>query len=219
MRVFWRILQIFVFAALFGAAAYVWRDYLPFWAGQAQRESIPDPDDAVVARVSAEGVPPFEITRKQVIVQRVLMHDPDIAPPTNKQALEALVRNRLLEMEARGRGVAFSDKEAAAIARRHAEQYAQGVLPDYEEVRGIIEALHIDPPTYWKEIAPERYRTAMSMYRLRQVVRGELASRLPPGNEQKLDMLYDSWVRSVQARARIEVLDRSFVDAPNPETP
>lgn len=209
------ILPLILIAGILVALYYFFPDVVP----NPLRQPEPSvPVSRVVARVVAAGLPPLDITEADVLQQKAFMSvATGNSPASNEQALQAIVRNHMLYQEAVGRRVAFSREEAAAMARTQEKMYRAGVLPEASQVEALMAAVGVDADTYWQKIAPERYQHVMSQFQLRQAVLRELAPRIPPGNRVKVDKLYDKWVESVMARAGVQIIDRAFIEAREPE--
>ncbi len=136
----------------------------------------PPPASPLVALVGEEG-----LSRADILQQQALMtsHE-DSPPPTRRTALEALVRDVILAAEARRRGLGLDEAAAADLASSHRRLYAQGLLPDEEDIRDLIASLRsvgVSEDRYWRELAPRFYRRAYAVAALGSV-EGERVERL-----------------------------------------
>lgn len=140
------------------------------------------------------------ITRADVLQQQALMSSKeDAAPPSRRDALQALVRDMILAAEARRRGLGMDEAAAAALASSHRHLYEQGQLPDQEDVRHLIASLRsvgVTEDGYWRELAPRFYRRAYAVAALR--------SR----EGDRLDRLY----LRLRREAGVVILDEAFLN-------
>ncbi len=201
------ILPALLIAGIIAALYYFFPDVMPH---KLLRHT---PPPRVVARFKIPGLPPVDITDTDVLRQKAFMSGTDSPPASNKQALQIMVRNRVLYQEALGRGVAYTREEAAAMALAQERLYESGAIEGKAEIDRLISTLGVDAKTYWEKILPERYQLTISQFRLRQAVRSEMANLVPPGNEDKFSKLYDKWVESVMAKVEVQVLDQPFIEA------
>lgn len=186
--------------------------------GPAAVESESPSSSSPVARLNDS-----VITRSDVLIRKAMMDTlSGEAQVTYQQAFDALVRDRLLYAEARRRGMAMSIVEAAALARSHQKMYADRTLPDYEQVQGIINSIGTDEHTYWTSIAPRYYAMMMSIAALRgSLGSSEAEGDLPAMSEAILEeaRMLEQVLRVISARARLEILDRKFLQGPPNQSP
>lgn len=163
------------------------------------------------------------ITRSDVLIRKAMMDTlSGESQVTHQQAFDALVRDRLLYAEARRRGMAMSIVEATALARSHQKMYADRTLPDYEQVQGIIKSIGTDENTYWTSIAPRHYAMMMGIAALRGSLGSSRAEGdLPAMSEAILEeaRMLEQVLRVISARARLEILDRKFLQGPPNQSP
>lgn len=160
------------------------------------------PASPIVARL--DGVP---ITQRDIAIQLVLMDAvPDIDPAQRRQALDTLVRNRLIVREAERLGVGFPRQQAVDMAFQHRQLYRTGKLPDMAAVKGLIAALAaagVDEEAYWSEVAPQQYLLIMDMAALQQRVAGD-------GDMSAQARTFAQFVERLVRQARLEIVDPAF---------
>lgn len=136
------------------------------------------------------------VTRSDLLEQQALMASmKGSAPPSRKEAFEALVRDLLLAREARRRGLALDASTAAALAASHRHLFEQKRLPDQEYVEELIASLGIPADWFWSSVAPRLYERSFSVAALRRQ------------EGERMDRLY----RRLRDQASLQLVDQAFL--------
>lgn len=160
------------------------------------------PASPTVARLDGE-----PISARDVLIQLVLMDTvPDIDPARRRQALDALVRNRLIVREAERLGIGAPRSQVEAMAEQHRRLYRSGSLPEQDAIRALLAALAqvgVDEEAYWTQVAPEQYLVMLDAAALQKRLAGDGDLSAQAGAmAQLLDRLLKA--------ARLQIVDPSF---------
>ncbi len=171
------------------------------------------PTSPIVAMLNGE-----PITREDIIRQKVLMDStPGISEATRAQALEVIVRNKVIFEEAKRRGLAMSLDEARAIVSTQRQMYDQGTLPERDKVTKLIKGFNVDPALYWEEIAPQQYAMMTSIMKWYQDIAKTVdiayiqVGKPSPTEMARQGSAIDQTVQGLVSKAKLDIVDKAFI--------
>ncbi|KNZ68171.1 hypothetical protein Tfer_3296 [Thermincola ferriacetica] len=168
----------------------------------------------VVAKIDKMGVTNEEFLARKVWLQILAAQNGDKSP-TNKDVMNSILRDKVLEAEAARRNLTASVDETKVYLNelRKYQDQSNGTITGREMIQNFAEGLGITEDQYWNEWAVPYYQKELSRAKIAKAIAQEVQPLPNEDSEaysKRQKEYFEKVVKDLIDKAKVEILDDSI---------